>query len=264
VYTPGKVRQVYSKKWQARLDPRTVLTFRARVIETDSPTNPGDSGGPLVNDKGELVGVTQGGALDADALSIFVDLSEVKRLVNRRSVQALRSTEPATGGAARVGDKDTREPVRPPREAALVSKDEGRFFSQEAWKKVQPAAEKLLEERGIDLLVETYPTVPRADADKLRAMTPADREKFFREFAAGRTKAEKLAGVYIVINKNPGSLYVDRTEAAADRIPDEVVTTVKQTLLAAFKEKKFDEGLSNALQILLASQKLGEGHEEKK
>src|SRR4051812_47379288 len=63
VYTPGKVRQVYSKKWKAQLDEKTVITFEAKVIETDSPTNPGDSGGPLVNDKGELVGVTQGGAL---------------------------------------------------------------------------------------------------------------------------------------------------------------------------------------------------------
>ena len=84
VYTPGKVRQVYGKKWKAKLDERTVLTFQAKVIETDSPTNPGDSGGPLVNDRGELVGVTQGGVIDADALSLFVDLSEVKRLVERR------------------------------------------------------------------------------------------------------------------------------------------------------------------------------------
>ena len=64
------------------------------MIETDSPTNPGDSGGPLVNDKAELVGVTQGGALDAESISIFVDLSEVKRLMNRRSVQLLRTDAP--------------------------------------------------------------------------------------------------------------------------------------------------------------------------
>src|SRR6266545_1281393 len=91
VYTPGKVRQVYVKKWKAKLDERTTVSFEAKVIETDSPTNPGDSGGPLVNDRGELVGVTQGAAIDAQSLSIFVDLSEVKRLMNRRAVQALRT-----------------------------------------------------------------------------------------------------------------------------------------------------------------------------
>src|ERR1700722_18730414 len=101
VYTPGKVRQVYNKKWQAKLDEKTTLHFQAKVIETDSPTNPGDSGGPLVNDKGQLVGITQGGAIDAQSLSIFVDLSEVKKLLNRRSVQALRSTDAvSTTGAA--------------------------------------------------------------------------------------------------------------------------------------------------------------------
>ena len=30
VYTPGKVRQVYSKKWKAKLDERTIHTSRRR------------------------------------------------------------------------------------------------------------------------------------------------------------------------------------------------------------------------------------------
>ena len=80
------------------------------MIETDSPTNPGDSGGPLVNDKGELVGVTQGGAIDAESISIFVDLSEVKRLINRRSVQALRSTDSTTTVAKEPPKKEPEKP----------------------------------------------------------------------------------------------------------------------------------------------------------
>jgi len=39
-------------------DPEEGTEHRARVVETQSPTNPGDSGGPLVNDQAELVGVT--------------------------------------------------------------------------------------------------------------------------------------------------------------------------------------------------------------
>jgi hypothetical protein len=245
VYTPGKVRQVYSKKWKARLDERTVLPFEAKVIETDSPTNPGDSGGPLANDKGELVGVTQGGATDAQALSIFVDLSEVKRLLNRRSVQALRSTE--------VKPKD---PPKPHREAALKSTDGAKFFSDEAWKQVAAAADKLLKEKGLDLVIETYPAPPKGDAEKVRAMSAADRETFFRDFARERVKAEKLVGLYVVINKSPGSLYVERAEAAGGKVPDEVVTKVKQALLAAFREKKYDDGLAAALKLVLESQGL--------
>jgi S1-C subfamily serine protease len=80
VYTAGKVRQVYHKEWKAGMRGE-VLDCDARVVETQSPTNPGDSGGPLVNNRGELVAVTQGGARDASLLSLFIDVSEVKALL---------------------------------------------------------------------------------------------------------------------------------------------------------------------------------------
>ena len=248
VYTPGKVRQVYSKKWKAKLDERTIQTFEAKVIETDSPTNPGDSGGPLVNDKGELVGVTQGGAIDAQALSIFVDLSEVKRLISRRSVQALRSTE-AT--ATQTKDPPKKEPAKPQRETALKSKDDGKFFSAEAWKAVQPAAEKLLKEKGIDLLVETFATSPKGDVDKLKALSAADREKFFKEYAIERCKAEKISGVYVFACKNPGFLWVELHGPGASTFPSGFGSITSRKMLAAFKDKKFDAGLKEAIDTIL-------------
>jgi len=265
VYTPGKVRQVYSKKWKAKLDERTVHTFEAKVIETDSPTNPGDSGGPLVNDKGELVGVTQGGALDAQSLSIFVDLSEVKRLLNRRSVQALRSTETHTSAAqAKDEPKKDKEPAKPHRDAPLKSKDDGKFFTEEAWKKVQPAAERLLKEKNIDLLVETFAVTPKGEVEKLRAMSAADREKFFKEFAQERAKELKLSGVYIFACKNPGFLWVGVGGAAATEFPSGFGSVLSRELLAAFKEKKFDAGLTDALQAILEAQGLEKPKEKPK
>ena len=104
-----------------------VQTFQAKVIETDSPTNPGDSGGPLVNDKGQLVGVTQGGAIDVQSLSIFVDLSEVKRLINRRSVQALRSTESVT---SKSKGPPAKRPSRATMAATSFPRRPGRRFSR--------------------------------------------------------------------------------------------------------------------------------------
>jgi S1-C subfamily serine protease len=82
VYTSGTVRQVYKKRWSVR-DARRSLSFEANVVETQSPTNPGDSGGPLVNDRGELVGVTEGYATGAQLVSLFVDVSEVRALLKR-------------------------------------------------------------------------------------------------------------------------------------------------------------------------------------
>jgi V8-like Glu-specific endopeptidase len=259
VYTPGKVRQVYSKKWKAKLDEKTVHEFQGKVIETDSPTNPGDSGGPLVNDKGELVGVTQGGAIDAQLLSLFVDLSEVKRLLNRRSVQALRSTEASATTAVQA-----KEPPKPHREAALKSKDDGKFFSAETMKRVQAAADKLLKEKGIDLLIETVQTPPKADADKLKAMTPEEREKFFKEYALERCKAEKINGVYVIVSRNPGFVWVEITGPAYSTFPEGTASRFTQTLHKAFKERKFDAGLMEGIQQILEVQGLAEKKDEKK
>ena len=259
VYTPGKVRQVYSKKWKAKLDERTVHTFQARVIETDSPTNPGDSGGPLVNDNGELVGVTQGGAIDAQSLSIFVDLSEVRRFINRRSVQALRSTESTSTQVPEPPKKD-----QPKRETVLKSKDEGKFFSPEAWKLVQPAAEKLLKEKGIDLLVETYAVSPKGDVAKLRAMKKTDREDFFKDYAASRCRELKLNGVYIFVCKSPGFLRVELSGPVASKFPSGFGSVLSRELLTKFRDNQFDEGLKKALNTILETNGLGEKKAEDK
>ena len=247
VYTPGKVRQVYNKKWKAKLDERTTATFEATVIETDSPTNPGDSGGPLVNDKGELVGVTQGGALDAQSISIFVDLSEVKRLLKRRAVQLLRSDAKVSA--------DAKDPSKPIREKPLESRDDGKFFGDE-WKKLTPAAEKLLKEKSIDLFVETVMTPWKGEVEKLKAMKPEEREKFFKELVDERAKEVKLNGVYILVCKNPSFLYV--YVPSPDKFPPGYATKVKAAMLASFKDKKFDEGLQKAIDMTLEAKGLGE------
>ncbi|MCI0700023.1 MAG: trypsin-like peptidase domain-containing protein [Planctomycetia bacterium] len=254
VYTPGKVRQVYNKKWKAKLDERTTLTFEAKVIETDSPTNPGDSGGPLVNDKGELVGVTQGGALDAESISIFVELSEVKRLINRRSVRLLRSDAVAT----QPKDPPKKDPPKPHREKPLESKDEGKFFREATWKKVAPAAEKLLKEKGVDFVIVTVPTPPKGNADKVKAMKPEEREKFFKDIVQERCKELKVSGVYILVCKNPTYLYFEITGPAAADFPSDLGPRLRTALLGKFKEKKYDAGLEEAINAILEAKGLAE------
>jgi hypothetical protein len=247
VYTPGKVRQVYSKKWRAKLDDRTVHTFHAKVIETDSPTNPGDSGGPLVNDRGELVGVTQGGAIDAQSLSIFVDLSEVKRIVNRRSVQELRSSD-----VAARQDAPKKEPEKPKREGALASKDDGHFFSEAAWKRVQPTAEKLFKEKKIDLLVETYKTTPKGDVAKIKGMSADERESFFKDLTGERAKQLGLEGIYVFVCRSPGYVYVGVSHSLATKLPSGFGSIVSRKMIERFQGKKFDEGLKEALDEITA------------
>lgn len=257
VYTPGKVRQVYTKKWKARLDDRNTVSFEAKVIETDSPTNPGDSGGPLVNDKGELVGVTQGGAVDAQAISIFVALPEVKHLLNRRSVQALRSD--AVASADTPKDPPKKEPAKPHRDKPLESKDEAKFFGEETWKKVAPTAAKMLKEKNLDFFIETMPTPPKGgDAKKISAMSANEREKFFKDAAEERVKELKLTGVYLLVCKSPGTFYVVVTHTTPPQFNSNFGDMLRSALLRHFKESKFDEGLQKMIDMTLDELKLGE------
>src|SRR5205085_1245283 len=146
------------------------------------------------------------------SLSTFMDLSEIKRLLNRRSVIALRSAD------------DKPKDKGPTRDAALKSKDDGKFFGEEAWKKAQAAAERLFKEKKTDLLIETFEAPPKGDPDKLKAMTAAEREKFFKDLADERVKAEKLSGVYILVSKNPTYLYVEVTGTAG--LPGDLATKI--------------------------------------
>ena len=173
-YVPGKVRQVYRKKWRVRLDGRT-LTFEARVVETDSPTNPGDSGGPLVNDRGELVGVTQGGVQPgkANLVSTFIDVSEVRQLLGQKAVR------PAPAAPPKDPDDD-----RPKRDKSLPIKDEASLFSAEAEKKVQSAIDELFAKNKLDVLVETYPAVREADLEKVKKMPAKEQTEYMRTWAA--------------------------------------------------------------------------------
>ena len=239
VYTAGKVRQVYTKKWKARLDDRTVVTFQAKVIETDSPTNPGDSGGPLVNDQGELVGVTQGGAIDAQLISIFVDISEVRRLLSRRSVQTLPSEE-----------RNTANAPAPPRTGVLPSKDEGQFFRPETWRQVQQVAAQLYARKKLDLVVETYERLPNQDNEALVKLKPPERDKIMRQFAHQRMEQLRLRGLYVLIVRQPTYLLVER-HGEDTPWPENIASKLAQQLLADFRKKEFDAGMLTFLQSLL-------------
>jgi predicted Zn finger-like uncharacterized protein len=88
VHTSGEIRQFQQRrKWRAG-DEKNYSDHEADVILTNSQTNHGDSGGPLVNMRAQLVGVTQGGLRDANALSIFIDLPEVQRVVKDFAAQS--------------------------------------------------------------------------------------------------------------------------------------------------------------------------------
>lgn len=229
VYTPGKVRQAYHKKWKAKLGDQ-VASFEAQVLETDSATNPGDSGGPLVNDRGELVGVTQGAAIDAHLISTFIDISEVKDFLSSKDVKVLLAPRPKA----------------PARSMPLTVQDNAKFFGGDAVIRANETIAELLKSRQFDFLVETYPTPPDGQHDKVKEMAPAERNKFFRAWARERIKTRSVQGVCILICRDPSSLFVETSEDAQPQFDDKAAKELADILLGKFRSKRYDEGLAAA------------------
>ncbi len=232
-YVKGTVRQVYRKKWRADLGDR-VLTFEAKVIETDSPTNPGDSGGPLLNDSGELVGVTQGGAVNAQLVSTFVDVSEVKHLLARNDVRRIRADRPA------AADKRT---------TPLPVSDKAKVFSADAVKAAEQAVADLYKQ-GLDLLIETYPSAPAERAVKLKEAKGEERQKLFRQWANARLHAEKADGVMILVCMDPRYVLVEIEDSVKGKFPEKYAQKVADALIKGLRDKKPDDGLAEAVRLV--------------
>lgn len=228
-YVAGKVRQVYKKEWRAKLEDRT-LRFKAEVVETDSATNPGDSGGPLLNDKGELVGVTQGGAIDAQLVSTFVDVTEVQRLLRSEGVKTAKAEEP-------------KKPEAPKRDKPVKAADTAKFFKDETVKKFQDEVKELYEKKQLDFLVETYAVPPKDELEKVKAMKAEERQKYMKDWATKRGKAEGVSGIVIVILKEPKNFYVATSPDANPRFPSDLNHRIITRLTDGLKNNKADDAL---------------------
>ena len=240
-YIKGTVRAVYQKQWKAELAPRHILTFDAKVVETDSPTNPGDSGGPLLNDKGELIGVTEGGAINAQLLSTFVDVSEVKKLLESKAVRDLKVEKPV---------------VKEVREKALTVKDEAKLFGPEAIKAADAALAELFKNK-VDVMIETYPAGPKEKQDALKAATGDKRTALFREWTHFRMDKLDVTGFGILICSDPKSLYVDLSPDLLKQYPKDFELKVRDAILKGMKDGKPDEGLKAAVQLIVETKPKG-------
>jgi tetratricopeptide (TPR) repeat protein len=86
IMTTGEVRQVYRRSH--------ANGHFARVVETQLPINRGNSGGAVVNDKLDVVAAVEGYRTDAQVVSMFIDVNEIRDYLN----EAVPLVEPATAG----------------------------------------------------------------------------------------------------------------------------------------------------------------------
>jgi Trypsin-like peptidase domain len=78
-YFSGEVRQVYPTVFHFANN----VEVDAQVIETTLPSNPGDSGGPILNANGELVGITSAGNVKERAVSLGIDVAEIRAMLDK-------------------------------------------------------------------------------------------------------------------------------------------------------------------------------------
>jgi HEAT repeat protein len=81
--------------------------YDADILLVQSATNPGDSGGPLVNEAVQLVGVVHGDYPTANSMCIFIDLSEVRKILQEEGVdlsEVTATSEFAEGGRVETSD----------------------------------------------------------------------------------------------------------------------------------------------------------------
>ncbi len=157
-YTDGRVKAVARKRYRTGANPNDPNGFEidARIIETSSSTNQGDSGGPLLNNRGELVGVTQGILVGGEAvrsISYFIEVGEVRALLKAHKLHLTPVVASASvsnsGGDSPSAVKVTKTPSAQQREDEAAARLNGaRSFLPSN----KQQAKKLLED-----LIERYP-----------------------------------------------------------------------------------------------------------
>jgi len=152
--------------------------------------------------------------------------------------------------------RDTLARNLPPTRNPLVAravKDYAGFFSTTAVEKANAALQALPRGPGKDVAIETFPTPPPDQIKNVESMSPAQRNKFFLDWAEERASKSKLDGVLVLICKRPGHARVDPHGSAARKLLTEGdVNQLSTELRARFNKKEFDQGLEDVVRLVSA------------
>jgi uncharacterized protein len=132
--------------------------------------------------------------------------------------------------------------------ASFGVRDNAHFFSADAIKQAEQSIQQIQQRHHKDLLVETFPAVP----DDLRArLTQEGKEAFFSGWTNQRAIQQGVNGVYILIVKDPGHLEVwDGNRTQQHVFPESAAQQLRGQLLAAFRNKQYDQGLIQAARFV--------------
>jgi tetratricopeptide (TPR) repeat protein len=156
LYSAGAVRQVQTLR-AGYFNGGRQLARGARVVVAQAPVNEGDSGGPLVDARGEVVGVVAAVAWEVHGAGLFIDVSEVRKLLGRDQPPPApaRAAPPAPGPLA---PRDVYR--RGLRSLALVQASPGRrdsgWLLDQAHRLLLTTAEAVGKEQTVDVLFPVF------------------------------------------------------------------------------------------------------------
>ncbi len=129
-------------------------------------------------------------------------------------------------------------------------RDQGKFFSPEAIKKADEQIREIYRKHNLDLLIETYNTVPGGDVEKLKAMDAKGRNEFFIKWVEQRTRERAVNGIYILVTKEPRHLMVGRVGRGESAFSGEFRRKVYDAMVDELKRGRFDESLQAAVRLV--------------
>jgi hypothetical protein len=126
-------------------------------------------------------------------------------------------------------------------------RDAADFFSDQAERQAEERIQRIRQQSGKDVVVETVPSMPGVPP----ASQAKERDDFFAREVARRGKEAGVDGVYLLVSREPTYLYVGvdpRTKEDTFSLNDRAA--VREQLLSSFKSRDFDGGLLAALDAI--------------
>src|SRR5262249_24583070 len=124
------------------------------------------------------------------------------------------------------------------------------FFSADAVKKANAEIKSIKDQFKKDLVIGTYKELPadKKEAYEKVAKDQKERAHFFTEWARERATKLEVNGIYIAIFRNPTYIEIEIGKATQKKeFSAENYRKLREILFEKFKDKKFDDGLLEAV-----------------